>query len=858
MTIHHLTQASTSFHLPSTEPAYAPSLPLEPIHGKIHFHPDIQDKVLHASVLWTVQSHVDTAQQINLDAKDIQIIRCFDIDSSEENDCTFHYDGNTMEIRWIRPIAKGKTRTVQIDYQVNSPIAGLYFGGPTPDMPNQGYWMATDHETTRARYWIPCVDHSNVRTTLDVFITHKKEHTAVSAGYLVQTEEISATTSKSHWKLDQRCPIYLLAIIVGEYERVDFPSLRDIPLSAFAPKGNSREDLYRAFAPTKELIEFAESLLGPLPWPKYFQFAAPGIGGAMENISLVSWDARFLFDENMHKDLGLLFDQINLHELAHTWFGDLIVCRDYAHVWLKESWATYFECVWFEHKFDKDMHHLELFYKRERYFSEVANRYSRPIMTRVFDTAWKMYDMHLYPGGAVRLHMLRDKIGDTAFWDATREYIQVYAEQVVESDDFRRVLEKHSGQSLAHFFDQWFNRAGYPKLSVKHQYFADSHVLRIQVEQSIVGGIKVNGKEELPFHLPVDIAIETTDGAWQTHRIHMDSFHQTLRVEINEQPKQIVIDPNCIAVAGIEFDPGLELNKRSLSHSPYLHGRIQAARNLVKAGSNLAMAEIAHVYGDQHYGVREQIVLALAKSKHLKTADMLISWLSTETHPAVLVAIVQTLASHPSKETAQALTTFIHQDNAPYRAVGNALVSLAQQGKHTDISLLIEFCSHNGWKHYLRDFAFQSLQHVESTEALEVLLQACVSKEQGYKAKVAACSALVGCAKKISKLAENKAKQTLVQALSDENHNVRLAAVHALQRLGHRDVIGDIEGTRSQLACQFDPDVTRAIEACRTGSEDSALQSLQKRFNELEEQHKKLEKHVQDIQSQLHLDNQKV
>ena len=69
----------------------------------------------------------------------------------------------------------------------------------------------------------------------------------------------------------------------------------------------------------------------------------------------------------MHKDLGFLFDQINLHELAHTWFGDLIVCRDYAHVWLKESWATYFETVWMEHNYSVERHHEELVAQRESY-----------------------------------------------------------------------------------------------------------------------------------------------------------------------------------------------------------------------------------------------------------------------------------------------------------------------------------------------------------------------------------------------------------------------------------------------------------------------------------------------------------
>ena len=97
--------------------------------------------------------------------------------------------------------------------------------------------MATDHETARARYWVPCIDHSNVRTSWDIFITHHKDHTAVSAGELVEQITVDDNTLRSHWKQEKLCPVYLLCVIVGEYERVDFEPLRDIPIAGFAPKG---------------------------------------------------------------------------------------------------------------------------------------------------------------------------------------------------------------------------------------------------------------------------------------------------------------------------------------------------------------------------------------------------------------------------------------------------------------------------------------------------------------------------------------------------------------------------------------------------------------------------------------------
>ena len=841
MTIHHL---AGDFHLPSTTPSYAPSLPLEPQHGELSIQPDILSHRLQASIKWTVLSHVNSAQEITFHAEDLQIIRC----TSPNAEIKHQYDGHLLTIRFTQAIPKGESRSIQIDYQVHSPIAGLYFGGPTPDLPQRGYWMATDHETTRARYWLPCIDHSNVRTTFDILITHAKNHTAISAGHLHAQIELEGDLCLSHWKQEQRCPIYLLCIIVGEYERVDFEPLRNKPLAAFAPKGNRPEDIQRAFAPTKDLIVFAESLLGELPWDKYFQFAAPGIGGAMENISLVSWDSRLLFDENMHADLGHLFDQINLHELAHTWFGDLIVCRDYAHVWLKESWATYFECVWLEHKFDTDRHHLELIQKRERYFSEVAGRYSRPIMTRKFDSPWKMYDMHLYPGGAVRLHMLRKKIGDEEFWAATRDYVQTYAEKVVETDDFRHMMERHSGQSLAHFFDQWFCRAGYPKLSIKHQYFADSQIMRLQITQSIIGG----HQDDEAFDFDLEIAIQTQEGLWSTHIVHIDSFHHTFRIALSEPAAQICIDPNCIAVMTLDFNPGLEMNKTALSTSPYLHGRIQAARNLIKEASHLAIAEIQQHYAEQHHGLREIIAQELGTCKHLKSTDLLTSWLASEKDSATLVAIANSLAKHPSDMVSQHLHGFIHRDDISHRAKGTALIAMAQQGPYADVNLLLQHCQDNGWRHYVRDFAVQSLKYLDSEEAFETLLLMVRSQDEAVRTRASACLSLVGLSKNLSQKEEERAKKALFGALKDADHLVRLQAVQALGILGHRDAIPHLREMYSQLASQYAPDITRAIQSCQKGTESNAA-ALNKRIAALEESNQKLMQQIQDIQAELNL-----
>ena len=831
------------FHLPSTQPSYAPNLPLEPIHGVLRFNPDILTHTVQSSIEWTLLSRVNTAKELILNGVDLNIVRI----QSPGHEIATDYDGHLLTIRWSQPIPANTEITLRIDYLFSSPIAGCYFGGPSPDMPERGNWMATDHETARARYWLPCVDHSNVRTTWDVYITHLNEHVAISAGHLVSQTSFDENNTCSHWKQEQRCPAYLLALIVGEFERVDFEPLRDIPIAAFAPKGNRREDIKRAFAPTKDLIEFAESFLGPLPWAKYFQFATPGIGGAMENVSLVAWDSRLLFDQNMHNDMGFLFDQINVHELAHTWFGDLVVCRDYAHVWLKESWATYFETVWIEHKHPTDRHHEEMISQRETYFKEVNTRYSRPIMTRVFDDAWKMYDMHLYPGGSARLHMLRHKVGSENFWAATKDYVETYAQSVVETDDFRRKVEDHCGQSLAQFFDQWFCRAGYPKITVTQNHFSDTNVLRLKIKQDIIGG----AKDDSPFIFDLDIAVEDAEGKWSEHRIHIDDTHHTFRFAAEHPPKQIIIDPHCTAVTQIEFDPGLTMNQRAFEHSPFWHGRLQAGRNLIKSGTKLALKTLKEHFAKQHVGVRSRLASAMSTCKNPKTDNLLRNWLSSEDAAQSQASIINSLASYRSEETASSLREFIHNSSNSHRTRGMAINSFAQMGRFCNDDLLFKYVNHNGWRHSIRGAAVQALKHRPTEASFDHLCTVVVDLNEAFRTRSGACSSLVSCAKRISKNAENKAKEVLLEALQDPHPQVRLSAVGGLKLLGHRDAAPHIEGVRSQIPVQNGPDVTRAVKACRHGAEKSPSQALIKRLEALEEENQTLKQDLQDIKAQL-------
>jgi aminopeptidase N len=126
----------------------------------------------------------------------------------------------------------------------------------------------------------------------------------------------------------------------------------------------------------------------------------------------------------------------------------------FEHTWLKEGWATYIEAVWCEENISEDEMRYQMLDNAKAYIKETNSKYMRPIVTRVYDSSWAMFDRHTYPGGAWRLHMLRHLLGDESFWAGVRKYVKDYSGKTVETEDFRKYLEDASGLNLNKFFDQ--------------------------------------------------------------------------------------------------------------------------------------------------------------------------------------------------------------------------------------------------------------------------------------------------------------------------------------------------------------------------------------------------------------------
>lgn len=312
---------------PEAKPHYQPRLPLKPVHMRLELEFAISERAVNGVVTCECVSQQEGARELVLAAVDFESVAV----TSPDGKLEFWYDGESVRVMFAEGVAKGGKVAVCVEYVVKAPRSGLEFGKD---------WVVSDHETERARYWLPCVDHPVVRTTLDFVIktTASDGLTVLCNGELVgEVEEgnVKVTT----WKMEQITPSYLLCVAIGKFIRRDVASHHGKPISYFTVAGRNAwtsEDLELTFGRTPEMIEFMEKKVSfDLPWPKYFQWAVGDVGGAMENSSLVSYDEWYMCDERSAPERSLGVDSTVVHELAHTWFGDMVVCADFAHSFLK-------------------------------------------------------------------------------------------------------------------------------------------------------------------------------------------------------------------------------------------------------------------------------------------------------------------------------------------------------------------------------------------------------------------------------------------------------------------------------------------------------------------------------------------
>jgi len=395
-------------------------------------------------------------------------------------------------------------------------------------------WAAFgDNWPERARDWIPTVDDPAHKAAVRWIVTASERMRVVANGRFAGRTPAGA--GRVTWSYVETRPIPTYTMVIGATEMTvsahrPLISGRDtIPMEVWTyPEDSAFADSV-PFRRLTEVVETLQRIIGAFPYEKLAQVESSTRYGGMENSSAIFYAEQAYVAKWM--DEGVV-----RHETAHQWFGDAVTERDFHHLWLSESFATYFALV-AGAALDGDSVLSRGMRDEARGYlnSRVVNR---PILDTAVTVPTQLLNANSYNKGAWVLHMLRGYVGDSAFFAGIRAYYGTYRDSSVSSDDFRRVMETASGRALGWFFDQWLRRPGYPRLDVAWRYdpSAREAVLDVAQAQPAAWGI---------FRLPV-VTLELRDGSrvLALHVAEVFAARQTLRVAVPSAPTELRVDPD--------------------------------------------------------------------------------------------------------------------------------------------------------------------------------------------------------------------------------------------------------------------------------------------------------------------------
>ncbi|MEO5673957.1 MAG: M1 family metallopeptidase [Chitinophagales bacterium] len=564
-----------------TPQAYRPSFTIinDMVHTRLSVKFDWQKQYLYGKEWLTLKPHFYPTDTLTLDAKGMDLNKVELVQLKGNIPLRFEYDSLLIHIHLDKAYKRGEQFTIFIDYTskpnelkqagslVITSAKGLYFINADEKDATMPRELWTQGETESNSVWFPTIDKPGMKTTLEISMTIEDGFVSLSNGLLVSSRKNPDKTHTDTWKLDQPIPPYLVMMAAGPFAIVK-DRWKNIEVSYYVDKEYEKY-ARKIFGNTPEMIQFFSDLTGvPFAWPKYSQLIAHEfVTGSMENAtavihgSYVQMTPREMIDGNQEENIS--------HELFHHWFGDLVTCESWSNLTLNESFADYGEYLWNEHKYGRDEADYEFMNSMNAYLS--APEYAElPLVRYFYDEPEDVLDLVSYNKGGRILHMLRNYVGDDAFFNALHEYLTAHKFGTAEAHDLRLAFEKISGQDLNWFFNQWYFSPGHPSLNISYQYDAVDHHVTVSLEQ-----IQDTERGTPIFRLPVAIDIYAS-GKVKRHHAVFDQQSQVLTFPCETKPDLVNFDADKMLLCTkniIQSDTTAAFQYR---HAPLFTDRIEA------------------------------------------------------------------------------------------------------------------------------------------------------------------------------------------------------------------------------------------------------------------------------------------
>ena len=651
------------------------------LHTRLEVKPDFSKSYLYGKAWLTLRPHFYNTDSLNLDAKGMELKKVAIVKGSQQIPLKYEYDEWNLKIKLDRTYKSNETYTIYIDYTAKPDefeekygqgamlgIKGMYFINPKGEDKDKPTQIWTQGETESSSAWFPTIDRTNQRCTQELTVTVDNKYVTLSNGKLVSQKKNTDGTRSDYWKMELPHAPYLFFLGVGEYAVVK-DKWKDKEVNYYVEKEYAPV-AKKIFGNTPEMMTFFSKITGvDYPWIKYSQITGRDyVAGAMENTTAT------IHQESAQQDARELVDGNNwegtiAHELFHQWFGDYVTTESWSNLTLNESFADYSQTLWDEYKYGKDAGDAENFSGMQGYLNSGSDK--KHLVRFHYETREDMFDAVSYQKGGRILHMLRNYVGDSAFFKAMNNYLTTNKFKSAEAHQLRLAFEEVTGRDLNWYFNQWYFGNGHPTVDIDYIYDDAAKKVNVIVKQT--------QKTDKIFKLPLAIDIyEGTNkvryNVWANNAIDTFTFSYTKR------PNLVNVDADKITLWNKKDNKTLD----NYIHQYKYAGNFLDRREAIDFASRKlddpkAVELLKTALTDKYHGLRNFVISRTDLRKEtIKNGfePVLLTIAKTDKQATVRAAAIQKLGEYKNPEYIAIFKSATNDSS--YTVAGNALTALGK------------------------------------------------------------------------------------------------------------------------------------------------------------------------------------
>jgi len=389
----------------------------------------------------------------------------------------------------------------------------------------------------KTRQWLPTLDHPSDKATSEFIVTAPAHYKVISNGLLMEESDMGNNTRLTHWKQSVPVSCWLFVLGVADFAVKYVDQFNGKSIQSWVYPQNREAGFYDFDEPTKKVLEFYSSYVGPFAYEKLANIQSVNSGGGMETSSAIFYGEDLI---NGKRDERIR--DVVIHEIAHQWFGNAVTETTWDDAWLSEGFATFFTLLFIENEYGKEAYTKGIMNAKKTVFERAIKMPDFSIVSPRSAEKEPVTSELTYQKGAWVLHMLRNLVGDDDFQKGIRSYYTKFYNANATTDDFRIAMEKASGKDLKIFFKQWLYQPINPAINATWQYDAAHKKITIQIEQTQQG--------DIVFNVPVEIGFYKLGSTTPTIlKMNLNKKTQMQTFSVSGVPDKMELDPNNILLS---------------------------------------------------------------------------------------------------------------------------------------------------------------------------------------------------------------------------------------------------------------------------------------------------------------------